>query len=66
MGEYEIVIDKRNGKLEVEGKQFAGRNCLSFLEKLRLGEVVRERCKSSDVHLVNNFCASHTMFSEDM
>jgi len=50
MGNYEIVIGKKDGRIEVEGRDFSGLRCLEFLGKLKLGPTVEERLKTGEPH----------------
>jgi hypothetical protein len=65
MASYEIVIDKKDGKIEVDGMGFSGLDCLKFLEKLKLGDVVAEQFKTNEPFLVNSVQVAHTVLSED-
>ena len=65
MGSYEIVIGKKDGKIKVDGKGFSGLDCLKFLEKLKLGDVVVETFQTNEPYLVHSLQVSHTVFTED-
>jgi len=59
------VIGKKNGKIEVDGQGFSGLDCLKFLEKLKLGDVVVEEFKTNEPFLVNSVQLTHAVLSED-
>ena len=65
MGSYEIVIGKKDGKIQIDGKGFSGLGCLKFLEKLKLGNIVEEELKTYEPYLVNTLSLSHTVLTED-
>ena len=65
MGTYRIVIGKRDGKIQVDGKCFEGLGCLKFLEKLKLGDVIEEKFAASGPDLANSHRASHSISLED-
>ncbi len=65
MGSYEIVIGKKDGKIQVDGKGFEGLGCLKFLEKLKLGDVIEEKFAASGPGLANSHRASHSISLED-
>ena len=65
MGSYDIVIGKKDGKIQIDGKGFIGLECLKFLEKLRLGNIMQEELKTDEPHLVNTVPLSHSVLTED-
>jgi len=65
MGSYEIVIGKKDGKIQVDGRGFEGLGCLNFLEKLKLGDVMKEKFEASGPCLANSHRVSHSISSED-
>jgi hypothetical protein len=65
MGSYDIVIGKKDGKTQIDGKGFGGLECLKFLEKLRLGNIMQEELKTDEPHLVNTVPLNHTVLIED-
>ncbi|UCG14336.1 MAG: hypothetical protein JSU72_07725 [Deltaproteobacteria bacterium] len=65
MGSYEIVIGKGDGRIEIDGEGFSGNNCLTFLQKLRLGEVLKEQFKTSTPHLVHHALVTHSVTEEE-
>jgi hypothetical protein len=65
MGSYEIVIGKKDGKIQIDGKGFTGLKCLEFLEKLKLGNIMQEELKTDEPYLVNTVPLSHTVLTEE-
>jgi len=65
MGSYEIVIGKKDGKIQVDGKGFEGLGCLKFLEKLKLGDVMEEKFEASGPGLANSHRVTHSISSEN-
>ena len=65
MGSYDIVIGKKDGKIKIDGKGFSGLECLKFLEKLKLGNIMQEELKTDEPYLVNTALLSHTVLTED-
>ena len=65
MASYDIVIGKKDGKIQIDGKGFSGMGCLEFLEKLKLGNIMEEELKTNEPYLVNTLSLSHTVLTEE-
>jgi hypothetical protein len=64
MGGYEIVIGKRDGKIQVEGKEFSGIRCLEFLGRLKLGFTVEEQLKAVEPHQARGHLVNQSVHSD--
>ena len=65
MGSYDIVIGKKDGRMQINGKGFSGLECLKFLEKLKRGIVIQEEFKTDEPYWVNTLSLSHTVLTEE-
>ena len=65
MGSYDIVIGKKDGKIQIDGKGFTGMGCLKFLEKLKLGNIIHEELKTDEPYLVNTVPLNQTVLIAD-
>ena len=65
MGNYKIVIGKKDGKIWVDGKGFTELGCLRFLEKLKLGDLIEQKFKAHEHHPASRHLVSQTISSDD-
>jgi hypothetical protein len=65
MGSYEIVIGKKDGKIQAEGKDFSGLLCLEFLGTLKLGVTIEEKIKAVEPHSARGHLVGQCVRSDD-